>query len=1375
MKLVTTNIQGNIFTSEILERIRTEDIRYQKPVDFKLKPSEYIRDEISNVWSQLNTQWSFFKRKREALNESDTGVSETRKYWMRHFFYLLGYDISLANTKSVNSKSYAISHEVSNKDGFPIHIVGCNQSLDKRHENGVRTRLSPHALMQEYINCTEYLYGYITNGLYLRVLRDTTQLSKLSYMEFNLEQMMEEGHYNEFALLYRLLHATRITDNKDNIENSYLEFYHNEAIASGMRIRERLSDAFYKSILLLSNGFLRHNSNIDLRTQISQGNITSKTFYAQILKVAYRLLFLSVIEERGLIYSSELSEEEQRLSEIYHKYYSIGRLVRIAENKYFVDLKKDDLWQSLMMTFKLFEDEDIGDKLGVKPLGFGLFSPMAISHLRGLRLSNQVLIEVISLFNYFENDRKQRVLVNYADLNVEEIGSVYEGLLSLEPVFSNSENNYISFTFKDGASRKESASYYTHHDLVRELMKSTLIPLINKRVVEAGSIKEEQQKAILDIKVCDPSVGSGHMLLEAARVLAYHYVKISTDTEPTPREYRKALRLVIQNCIYGVDLNAEAVELCKLALWLEGHNSGAPLSFLDHKIKHGNSLIGVHNPSLLDEGIPNNAYATNKKEHKAIASTLKKQNRSFLKSKQLTLSFTGVNSKYYESLKEDTIKLANINQKDLQGVRAAEELYAKMKNNPKWSNEWTLCNLWCAPFFSDYSEKNMLRVPTTEQLKLFQKTPSSLNGKMKEYVDALSSQYNFFHWHLEFPDIYAKGGFDVMIGNPPWEVYELKESEFFKNKNDVIANTSKASERKKLISELEHIAPALYTEYLIKLDEYDNTRHFIKNSGIFSKTAKGKINLYAIFNEQFYNQINKNGRSGIVCPTGIATDNNTKDFFAEIVVNNRLISFYDFENKNQFFPIHRSYKFCLLTLGDKPVNDKIKFAFFLHRVEDIDDRNRVFELSTQDFININPNTKTSPVFRTQKDADLTSKIYSRLPIILNEELNQNIWNLSLRQGLFNMSSESHLFNETRPNSDYMPLYESKFIWHYNHRNSTFDDCATRTATKDVSVKQSDDPNYRIKPWYWIKKEEVEAKIDEKYFIGFRNISNVTNERTSIFSLVPFSGVGNSMPIVFIDSVIKKILFLSQISSLIFDYVVRQKLGGTNLNFLYVYQFPTLSPKAFTEADKSYILPRVAELSYTAWDIKNAFDDLWNAADASLKQKIEKQHIENANECGGVSSWDKPEWADECPWIEWNKEGGIPLSPFRWSEKRRLKLKAELDAYYALLFGLERDEVRYILDPEDVMGEDFPGETFRVLKEKETKIYGEYITQRLVLEAYDKLRPQWDMPSHLQKLNNLWHYHQIDLSKIAKEENLNKKTSTSILKNKKGDGMKNLWD
>lgn len=1360
MKLTTINIQGNIFTSEILEKIRQDDIRYQSPADFGLKPNELVRDEISNAWSLVNTYWQIFKQKRAQLSETDSGTSETRKHWILPLLAQLGYEIQSSTAEMVNEKSYAISHRASNKDGFPIHIVGSEQSLDKRVEHGVR--LSPHALVQEYINGTDHIYGFVTNGLQFRVLRDATRLSRLSYLEFNLEQMIEEGHYAEFALFYRLLHASRINDKKEDGKDAILEFYHNEALASGSRIRENLSDAVYNSIIALGNGFVSNNKNQALLEQIANHSISAKAYYSDILKLVYRILFLNVIEERGLIYAEDLTEEQRRHKEIYEKYYSVNRLVGLVNNKIFIDHKKTDLWESLQTTFRLFESKFYGEKLSIAPLGFGLFAPNAISHLNDTQLTNDVVLKVISEFCFFNDINGQRVRVNYADLNVEELGSVYEGLLSLNPTFSNADNHLISFNFTDGTSRKESASYYTHHDLVKELVKSSLLPVLEHRLKQCANDKEKQKAVILDFKVCDPSVGSGHMLLEAARTLAYYYVKIDTDAEPTPKAYREAIRLVIQHCLYGVDMNPEAVELCKIALWLEGHSSGAPLSFLDHKIKVGNSLVGVHTPDLLLKGIPSDAFDTDVKEHKNTAKLLKTKNTNFLKSKQASLDFNVNVNEIVANLDKAYDDLKQIQQTSLDGVQQFKEKYEKIVNGAQWYHEWTRCNLWCMPFFANYSEDMETLIPTSETIDQHQRNANAIQAQIVGLANALAVEHKFFHWYLEFPEVIAKGGFDLLMGNPPWEVYELKETEFFTNRNNKIAKTDKKDVRTKLINQLENDDPILFKEFLDEQTKFSNTRRFINKSNRFPLTSKGKTNLYAIFAELFYRSINQEGRAGLVCPTGIATDDSTKDFFGEIVTNDKLVSFFDFENRAKLFPIDSRFKFCLLTVGNKFGVQNSKFGFFLHKTTDLENKDQIFELSKQDFININPNTKTTPIFRTSKDAELTSKVYSRIPVMNNLELNQNIWSVNFKQGLFNMTSDAHLFSEEKKEG-YLPLYESKFIWHYDHRLGSFEGQSVRTSTYNFTDFDHKNPNKIIQPWYWIDKQDVISKTNDSFFIGFRNISNTTNERTAIFSLVPFSGVGHSMPLVFMESIKNRFIFLSQVSSVIFDFFVRQKLGGTNMTYGYVNQFPSLSPKTFTKNDELYLIPRVVELAYSAWDIKNAFDDLWAVSDEALQQAIKQQWEENAAACGGANAWDIPTWADEHPHIAWDQNEGIPLTPFRWDDARRLQLKAEIDAYYALMYGLEREELAYILDPKAVMGDDFPSESFRVLKEKEIKLYGEFRTQRLVLETYDRLRPHWDMPAHLQKLKEIWEFHQQDLSESKKKSIAKKKEKAPAVK------------
>lgn len=260
MNYSAISIQGNIFTSEVLEKIRQENTRFQSPKDFDLHQGDSIRDEINIAWSLAISHWTAFKQKRESLSLTDTGTTETRRYWVLPLLQILGYDVSQSNAEIVNDKSYAVSHRANNKDGFPIHIVGIQQTLDKKADIG-GGRLSPHALIQEYLNNTEHLYGFTTNGAMLRVLRDATRLSRLSYVEFNLEQMMEEGLYVEFALLYRTLHSSRIANKKEENAESILEWYHQEALSSGSRIRERLSGAVEQSILLLANGILENANN----------------------------------------------------------------------------------------------------------------------------------------------------------------------------------------------------------------------------------------------------------------------------------------------------------------------------------------------------------------------------------------------------------------------------------------------------------------------------------------------------------------------------------------------------------------------------------------------------------------------------------------------------------------------------------------------------------------------------------------------------------------------------------------------------------------------------------------------------------------------------------------------------------------------------------------------------------------------------------------------------------------------------------------------------------------------------------------------------------------------------------------------------------
>ena len=451
--------------------------------------------------------------------------------------------------------------------------------------------------------------------------------------------------------------------------------------------------------------------------------------------------------------------------------------------------------------------------------------------------------------------------------------------------------------------------------------------------------------------------------------------------------------------------------------------------------------------------------------------------------------------------------------------------------------------------------------------------------------------------------------------------------------------------------------------------------------GRYPLTGVGDVNTYALFAETIQQITHAQGRAGFIVPTGIATDDSTKAYFGHITQSGQLVSLYDIENRDKLFAaVDSRMKFCLLTLGAAAA---AQFVCFATQVSQLADPRRRFSLTPDEFRLINPNTLTCPVFRSERDAELTKKLYRAAPVLIDESKESgNPWGISF-MAMMHMSGDSHLFQDA-PAADTLPLYEAKMIHQFDHRWATY--TASRApseaeGSRDVTALEKADPAYAVTPRYWVSRAEVEQRLHSKgwqrgWLMGWRDICRATDERTVIASVVPRVGVNHKTPLWFVNSspsVEHSAALLGNFNSLTLDYVARQKVGGTSLTYFYLKQFPFLPPNYYSEADLAFIVPRVLELTYTAHDLKL-----------------------------------------------WAQDLGYSGNPFPFDETRRATLRAELDAYYAKLYGLSRDELRYILDPADIMGEDYPSETFRVLKNKEQKEYGEYRTQRLVLEAWDKL-------------------------------------------------------
>lgn len=764
MNFPSIRIEGAIFSPDILERI--EEAPGQRPSDFGFDSSTKVKDEIVRAWADAQDYWRIFQRKLETVKADSPATTETRQQWVGPLMGLLGYQLEYQSRgRELNGKTYPISHRAANRANTPVHVIGCNEpaGLDRKPEKMV-LRISAHAMVQEYLNLEDELYGLVTNGRLLRLLRDSSRLVKLTYLEFDLDRIFTDGLFADFALLFRLLHATRMPASKETASESIIERYHQDSLESGERIRDGLSRAVDEAIVAFANGFLGHPANCALREATVSGKLQPNEYYQQLLRLIYRLLFLMVIEERDLVYPPK-SDTAKRA--IYDRYYSLQRLRHLSEKRYLADRRRHDLWLSLLATFQLFEANGPGNKIGIAPLAGDLFNPRAIGLLGDCTLGNDVLLGCLrSLSLYTNPDTGQVIRVNYGALNVEEFGSVYEGLLEYEPVFVPVEN-CVEFAFARGDERANTGSHYTPDDLVQPLIKHSLDYLIAEKLKE-----NDPEKALLSLRVADISCGSGHILLAAARRIASQLAIVRTGEEqPSPTAFRVAVRDVIRECIYGVDNNPLAVELCKVALWLEAHNPGAPLNFLDHHIKCGNAVVGFARRDDVERGVPDEAFVTMPGDDKRTAAEFRKSNkveRKDREKKQDRLDLSPEVQRHLDAILNRWREVSGLPERTPTEIEAKKKVYLDFTQS---QDAWFLNQIAAIPIAQFYLQKTpeyRTRLITDADFRRYWTGERHPQGEGTATAWAMSLGKRFFHWFLEFPDIIERGGFDCILGNPPY-------------------------------------------------------------------------------------------------------------------------------------------------------------------------------------------------------------------------------------------------------------------------------------------------------------------------------------------------------------------------------------------------------------------------------------------------------------------------------------------------------------------------------------------------------------------------------------------------------------------------------
>ena len=765
----TIHTEGALLPVDLLQRISENDRSLEglDPQSYHLAPGEKINEAINRSWNRLNGLWGGFKTSRNRLGPTDAGTTLTRERWLLPLFQELGFGrLATARAVEIAGKSYPISHRWQN---IPLHLVGCGLELDKRTPGAAgAARISPHSLLQEYLNRSdEALWGVVSNGLSLRILRDNATLTRQAYLEFDLESMFEGEVYSDFVLLWLLGHQSRF-EAAEKEKECWLERWSKSAQERGTRALDELRGGVENAIVSLGQGFLQHPLNQALRSRLKSGDLSAQDYYRQLLRLVYRLIFLFAAEDRDLLMQPDAPSEAK---ERYQKYYSTARLRALAERQR--GSRHHDRYEALRLIMTLLGSDQGCPEIALPALGGFLFDPRSTADLNNAKLDNQSLLASVRFLALMQDNHIRRA-VDYRNLGPEELGSVYESLLELHPII-NTDAGTFQLTSAAGNERKTTGSYYTPTSLIRVLLDSALDPVIEDRLKGKPDYVQQEQ-ALLDLKVCDPACGSGHFLIAAAHRIAGRLAQVRAGgDEPPPNETRRALRDVIRRCIYGVDINPMAVELCKVNLWLESLEPGKPLSFLDAHIKCGNSIVGLEIDVKLDElGIPDEAFNPVARDDKPTANLLKKRNKSEREGQE-SLFVMALNSnedlEQENWLAERARSLNAMPDDNAIEVKAIAEAYQQVSESTQYRRQRQIADLWAAAFFWKFEVplgRNLEVVaPTHGQLRRLQNGRQIQDGLM-EKVGKLRKAEGFFHWPIEFADVKSGGGFDCIVGNPPY-------------------------------------------------------------------------------------------------------------------------------------------------------------------------------------------------------------------------------------------------------------------------------------------------------------------------------------------------------------------------------------------------------------------------------------------------------------------------------------------------------------------------------------------------------------------------------------------------------------------------------
>ena len=1217
-----------------------------------------------------------------------------------------------------------------------------------------------------------------------------------------------------------------------------------DAIAEGQRYEQRVADDLSEVV------FTEVFPNL-VAALVAQGSGTAVScdLLAEARHAAliflYRLLFILYAEDRNLLPVND------------SRYDDYGLRIRVRDD-IAVRMHANDAFSAVATNYynrlsTLFTLIDRGDpSIGLPPYNGGLFAPESAPLLESIRLADTDVAPIIYVLSHTRVSRKggpERPFVNYRDMSVQQLGSIYERLLEREPV--RHEDGTVTMRPNPYA-RKDSGSYYTPQELVDLIVEKTLQPLIEERLEtfeeRAKELKSDRRllaerrqelaaldpaEAVLDLKILDPAMGSGHFLVTAVDHLADQiadliefapivpdwldsdesnaYVSPLVDRIAAIRDEILARareshwtidpgqltdqaiirRMVLKRCIYGVDKNPLAVELAKVSLWLHSFTVGAPLSFLDHHLRYGDSLLGMRVSEAVGELRQRGGFFVQSAVSGAEAATegmksiellsdadvseVRQSASLFAKVEETTAELRGfldtlcglrwltagmkkkereeLEAPLFETLDRhhgdpfkllahgpDVLELRQAN--SLRNSRESRSIrHSRESGNPSSSdsvdspanvNQSSSGSMDSRFHGSDDQESS---APSSGSAGLqpasLSEPPCSVSSQpasgaetaaatafatLWQRAKTIADRETFLHWEVAFPGVWERwqdthptGGFDAVIGNPPWDRIKLQEVEWFASRAPQLARAPTAAARRNAIKELRASGDPLAADFDAAKAHADSLGKLVRASGHYPLLGGGDINLYSLFVERALRQVKADGLVGLLTPSGIYADKTAAKFFQSVSTRGRVAGLFDFENRRlgtdlpPYFPdVDSRFKFCALIVGGAARRfDETACGFFLHDTKtielhdkkDIKEYDRCFPLTPDDFARVNPNTGTAPVFRTRRDADITRAIYARHPVLVDRSdgTERKTWPVKYVR-MFDMANDSHLFRTATELEDAgfypiqgnrwkrgdqlsMPLYEGKMVQAFDHRAAsivTRSGNLFRPGQPDRTLNEERlDPSFAPHPRYWVSTQESDAASKVDWLLAFKDITASTNVRTMIATVIPQVGCGHTLPILLpaeegFDARNAACL-MANLNSFCFDYVARQKVQGTHLTWYTVEQLPVIAPAAYDRTfgettARALVRDHVLKLTYTAHDLASFARDL-----------------------------------------------GYTGPPFLWDEEERRRLRARLDACYFHLYGIDRADAAYILS------------TFPIVQRQDEAAFGRYRTRDLILAYMNALK------------------------------------------------------